>query len=58
MFHSILMLEIHSERLAKPHEEADEKIRQLENELSQIKEEYEQLEQNHRLSNQEIKHLN
>lgn len=57
MFQSILMLERLSERLAKPHEEADEKIRQLENELSQIKGEYEQLEQNQRLSNQEIKQL-
>jgi hypothetical protein len=46
MFQSILMLERLSERLAKPHEEADEKIRQLETELSHIKQEYEQLEQN------------
>ncbi len=57
LFQTVLMLERHAERLAKPHEQADEKIRQLENELSQIKEEYEQLEQNHRLSNQEIKQL-
>ena len=57
LFQTVLMLERHTERLAKPHEQADEKIRQLENELSQIKEEYEQLEQNHRLSNQEIKQL-
>lgn len=57
MFQSILMLERLSERLAKPHEEADEKIRQLEDEISQIKGEYEQLEQNQRLSNQEIKQL-
>ncbi|WP_347455024.1 hypothetical protein ABEF83_15885 (plasmid) [Acinetobacter thermotolerans] len=57
LFQTVLMLERHAERLAKPYEQADEKIRQLENELSQIKEEYEQLEQNHRLSNQEIKQL-
>lgn len=57
LFQTVLMLERHTERLAKPHEQADEKIRQLENELSQIKEEYEQLEQNQRLSNQEIKQL-
>lgn len=57
LFQTVLMLERLSERLAKPHEEADEKIRQLENELSQIKEEYDQLEQNQRLSNQEIKQL-
>lgn len=57
LFQTVLMLERHAERLAKPHEQADEKIRQLENELSQIKEEYEQLEQNQRLSNQELKQL-
>lgn len=57
MFQSILMLERLSERLAKPHEEADEKIRQLETELSHIKQEYEQLEQNQVLLNQEITEL-
>ncbi|MCK6599600.1 MAG: hypothetical protein L6Q37_14645, partial [Bdellovibrionaceae bacterium] len=57
LFQTVLMLERHAERLAKPHEQADEKIRQLENEISQIKGEYEQLEQNQRLSNQEIKQL-
>ncbi len=57
LFQTVLMLERHAERLAQPYEQANEKIRQLENELSQIKEEYEQLEQNHRLSNQEIKQL-
>lgn len=57
LFQTVLMLERYAERLAKPHEQADEKIRQLENELSQIKEEYEQLEQNQRLSNQEITQL-
>ena len=57
LFQTVLMLERHTERLAKPHEQADEKIRQLENELSQIKGEYEQLEKNQRLSNQEIKQL-
>ena len=57
MFQSILMLERLSERLAKPHEEADEKIRQLESEISQIKGEYEQLEQNQLLSNQKVKQL-
>ena len=51
------MLERLSERLAKPHEEADEKIRQLESEISQIKGEYEQLEQNQLLSNQKVKQL-
>lgn len=57
MFQSILMLERLSERLAKPHEEADEKIRQLESEISQIKGEYEQLEQNQLLSNQKNQQL-
>ncbi len=57
LFQTVLMLERHAERLAKPHEQADEKIRQLENEISQIKGEYEQLEQNQRLSNREIKQL-
>jgi chromosome segregation ATPase len=57
LFQTVLMLERHAERLAKPHEQADEKIRQLEDEISQIKGEYEQLEQNQRLFNQEIKQL-
>ena len=57
MFQSILMLERLSERLAKPHEEADEKIRQLGSEISQIKGEYEQLEQNQLLSNQKNQQL-
>lgn len=57
LFQTVLMLERLSERLAKPHEEADEKIRQLESEISQIKGEYEQLEQNQLLSNQKVKQL-
>ena len=57
LFQTVLMLERLSDRLAKPHEEADAKIRQLEHELSQIKQEYEQLEQNQLLSNQEITEL-
>ena len=57
LFQTVLMLERLSERLAKPHEEADEKIRLLESEISQIKGEYEQLEQNQLLSNQKVKQL-
>ena len=57
LFQTVLMLERLSERLAKPHEEADEKIRQLESEISQIKGEYEQLEQNQLLSNQKNQQL-
>lgn len=57
LFQTVLMLERHAERLAKPHEQADEKIRQLESEISQIKGEYEQLEQTQLLSNQKIKQL-
>lgn len=57
LFQTVLMLERLSERLAKPHEEADEKIRQLKSEISQIKGEYEQLEQNQLLSNQKVKQL-
>lgn len=57
LFQTVLMLERRCERLAKPHEETDEKIRQLENELSQIKGEYEQLEQNKLLSNQKTQQL-
>lgn len=57
LFQTVLMLERHAERLAKPHEEANEKIEQLDQELSQTKQEYEQLEQNQVLSNQKIKQL-
>lgn len=57
LFQTVLMLERLSERLAKPHEEADEKIRQLESEISQIKGEYEQLDQNQLLPNQKVKQL-
>lgn len=57
LLQTVLMLERHAERLAKPYEQADEKIRQLENELSQIKGKYEQLQQNQQRSNQEIKQL-
>ena len=57
LFQTILMLERRCERLAQPHEQADEKIRELESEISQIKEEYEQLEQNQLLSNQKVKQL-
>lgn len=57
LFQTILMLERRCERLAQPHEQANEKIRELENELSQIKQEYKQLKQNQVLSNQTIQQL-
>lgn len=57
LFQTILMLERRCERLAQPHEQADEKITALENELSQIKQEYKQLKQNQVLSNQTIQQL-
>ena len=57
LFQTILMLERRCERLAQPHEQADEKITVLENELLQIKQSYKQLEQNQALSNQTIQQL-
>lgn len=57
LFQTILMLERRCERLAQPHEQADEKIRELESEISRIKQEYKQFEQNQVLSNQTIQQL-
>ncbi|HLU87714.1 MAG TPA: hypothetical protein VKZ44_08145 [Taishania sp.] len=57
LFQTVLMLERRAERAEIPLEQAHEKITGLENELSQIKPEYRQLEQNQVLSNQKIKQL-
>lgn len=57
MLQSILMLERLSERLAAPHEEAAEKIEQLEEELAVIKQNYADVEQRQVQSIQEIEQL-
>ena len=57
LFQTVLMLERRAERAEVPLEQAHEKITKLENELSQIRQEYEELEQNQLLSNQKIKQL-
>lgn len=57
MFQSILMLERLSERLAAPHEEAAEKIEQLEEELAAIKQNYADVEHKQVQSTQEIEQL-
>lgn len=57
LFQTVLILERRAERAEEPLEQAHDQITKLENELSQTKGEYEQLEQNQRLSNQEIKQL-
>lgn len=57
LFQTVLMLERRAERAEEPLKQAHDQITQLETELSQIKGEYEQLEQNQLLSNQKIKQL-
>lgn len=57
MFQSVLMLERLSERLAAPHEEAAEKIEQLEKELAAIKQNYAEVEQQQVQSTEEIEQL-
>jgi DNA repair exonuclease SbcCD ATPase subunit len=57
LFQTVLTLERRCEKLAEPHQQANEKVTGLENELSQIKQEYKELEQNQVLSNQKIQQL-
>lgn len=57
MFQSILMLERLSERLAAPHEEAAEKIEQLETELTEIKKDYADVKHKQVQSTEEIEQL-